>query len=153
MNDITLMYQNLEDQKWEDNFLSFTDLVLEHLSIENWEFSITLCDDKYIHEINREYRKKDKPTDVITFVMSDEPFPIEGGEVELYSAGDIIISLDTVNENSKYFKVEYEEELKRVLIHGILHLKGLDHETNESYEEMLILQEKIVLKLSKRRLF
>ncbi len=153
MNDITLMYQNLEDQKWEDNFLSFTDLVLEHLSIDNWEFSITLCDNKYIHEINREYRKKDKPTDVITFVMSDEPFPIESGEDELFSAGDIIISLETVKENSNFFKVEYEEELKRVLIHGILHLKGLDHETNESHEEMLVLQEKIVLSLSERRIF
>lgn len=85
--------------------------------------------------------------------MSDEPFPMEPGVEELYSAGDIIISLDTVKENSSYFKVAYEEELKRVLIHGILHLKGLDHETNNEDEDMLILQEKIVVALSDRGIF
>lgn len=153
MNDITLMYQNLEEQKWESQFLDFVNLVLEHLRIDNWEFSITLCDDKYIHEINRDYRKKDKPTDVITFVMCDEPFPCENPEDQLYSAGDIIISMETVKENSDYFKVNYEEELKRVLIHGVLHLQGLDHKTNEMDEEMLILQEKILKTLSERRIF
>lgn len=153
MNDITLMYQNIDDQKWEDSFLDFVNIVLEYLNIDNWEFSITLCDDKYIHKLNKEYREKDKPTDVITFVMSDEPFPMESLVGELYSAGDIIISMDTVKENSTYFKVEYEEELKRVLIHGILHLKGLNHESNDDEEDMLILQEKIMLAQSKRRIF
>jgi len=85
--------------------------------------------------------------------MSDEPFPVTQEEGEPYSAGDIIISLETVEENSKYFKVSYEEELKRVLIHGILHLMGLDHETNSEDEEMLIKQEKILKDLIGRGLF
>lgn len=153
MNEITLMYQNIEEKSWENNFLTFVDSVLKELTIDKWEFSITLCDDSYIHTINREYRDKDKPTDVITFVMSDEPFPMEVFEEELYSAGDIIISLDTVKENSTYFKVEEEEELKRVIIHGILHLKGLDHTTNNADEEMLILQEKILSALPKKGIY
>ncbi|MGL1894227.1 MAG: rRNA maturation RNase YbeY [Spirochaetaceae bacterium] len=152
MNDVTLMYQNLKPDTWENSFKVFLDKVLELLDIDNWEFSVTLCDNKYIHIINRDYREKDKPTDVITFVMSDEPFPVVDEE-ELYSAGDIIISLETVKENSNYFKVTFEEELKRVLIHGILHLKGLDHKTNNPEEEMLIVQEQILKKLFKQGIF
>jgi len=63
------------------------------------------------------------------------------------SAGDIIISLDSVYENAKYFVVNKEEELKRVIIHGILHLKGYDHATNEKDEEMLIFQEEILKRI------
>ncbi|QEN05852.1 rRNA maturation RNase YbeY [Thiospirochaeta perfilievii] len=153
MNDITLMYQNINKVDWEEKLLGFTDSILNLLEIDNWEFSLTLCDNSYIHKINRDYRDKDKPTDVITFVMSDEPFPVTQEAGEPYSAGDIIISLETVEENSKYFKVSYEEELKRVLIHGILHLMGLDHETNSEDEEMLIKQEKILKDLIGRGLF
>lgn len=145
MNEIAIMYQNIEQKSWETQMLTFVNKVLEALEIINWEFSITLCDDIYIHKINKEYRKKDKATDVITFVMSDEPFPVgDLEEDELYSAGDIIISLDSVKENSKYFKVDEEEELKRVLIHGILHLDGMDHKSNNEEEEMLQLQEKVL---------
>lgn len=148
MNEITLMYQNIEEVIWEDNFLNYVDMVLDELKLDNWEFSITLSDNNYIHKINKEYRKIDKPTDVITFVMSDDPITSELDEDELYSAGDIVISLETVKENSKYFNVEYEQELKRVVIHGILHLNGLDHKTNDPNEDMLILQEKTLLLLS-----
>lgn len=153
MNEITLMYQNKEAVKWEDKLLNFVNTVLDELSIDNWELSLTICDNEYIREINRDYRSKDKPTDVITFVMSDEPFPILPGGDEPYSAGDIIISLDTVEENAKYFDVSYEEELKRVLIHGVLHLKGYDHETNDETEEMLKFQEKILKKIDVEGLF
>lgn len=153
MNEVTIMYQNIETKPWEDKFLSFVDSVLKDQEIDNWEFSLTLCDDTYIQGINREYRDKDKPTDVITFVMSDEPFPMAESEDELYSSGDIIISLDTVKENSKYFNVNEEEELKRVVVHGILHLMGLDHKTNDVDEEMLMLQEKILLRLPQKGIY
>ncbi len=144
MNEITIMYQNRDREDWESKLNIFLNSLLKELSIDNWEFSLTICDDNYIQQINRDYRDKDKPTDVITFVMSDEPFPNMEVEDELYSAGDIIVSLDIVKTNAKYFDVEYDEEFRRVLIHGILHLKGLDHETNDETEDMLILQEKIL---------
>lgn len=143
MNDITLMYQNIDTVDFEGNLLTFVDHILKELGIDQWEFSLTLCDNIYIQEINKTYREKDAPTDVISFVMSDEPFPTGVAE-EFYSAGDIIISLDYVKENSSYFNVPYEEELQRVLIHGILHLKGMDHETNNPDEEMLIEQERVL---------
>lgn len=147
MNDISLIYKNIEEREWENNFLKFIETVLKELAIDNWEFSVTLCDDAYISIINKDYREKDGPTDVITFVMSDDPFPVNGNDVEPYSAGDIIISLDSVYENAKYFVVNKEEELKRVIIHGILHLKGYDHATNEKDEEMLIFQEEILKRI------
>lgn len=153
MNEVELIYQNFEPKEWENNFTEFVNIVLKELDIEGWEFSITLCDNSYIHTINREYRDQDKPTDVITFVMSDEPFPMESQEEELYNAGDIIISLDTVKENSKYFNVDEEEELKRVVIHGILHLKGLDHKTNNADEDMLILQENLLSRLPPKGIY
>ncbi len=144
MNDITIMYQNMEKPVWVEHLHTFINSVLSHLKVNNWEFSLTLCDNKYIQEINRDYRNKDNPTDVITFVMSDEAFPAINMGDELYSAGDIIISMETVKENSNYFKVDYQEEFKRVIIHGILHLKGLDHKTNDPKEDMLILQEEVL---------
>ncbi len=153
MNDIALMYQNIDKKEWESKYWDFIEELLKELNIDNWEFSITLCDNTYIHELNREYRNQDKPTDVITFVMSDEPFPVTDDDEQLYSAGDIIISLDTVLENSEYFKVDYQQELKRVTIHGILHLMGLDHETNNEDEEMLVKQEKILDKFSNKDIF
>lgn len=153
MNEISLLYQNIDEKVWQDKYLLFIKSVLDELSIDNWEFSVTLCDDRYIQEINRDYRKKDKPTDVITFAMVDEPFPDISEECDFYSAGDIIISLDTVEENAKFFNVNSDEEFKRVTIHGILHLKGYDHETNDDTEEMLILQEEVLKRLNKEDIF
>lgn len=144
MNEITLIYQGVEPVPFEEGILNFTKEVFKKLDIDNWEISLTISDNSYIREINRDYREKDKPTDVITFVMADEPFPTFEEETELYSAGDMIISLEYIEENSKYFKVSFEEELKRVIIHGILHLKGMDHKTNEPTEDMLIYQEKVL---------
>ncbi|MBN2618284.1 MAG: rRNA maturation RNase YbeY [Spirochaetales bacterium] len=144
MNEITLMYQNIAEVEWEDNFLDFIDSILDELKLNNWEMSVTLCNNDYIHSINKEYRHIDKPTDVISFVMSDEPMPLEQDEDDLYSAGDIVISLEYVKENSEYFKVSEVEELKRVTIHGILHLMGMDHKTNNDDELMLIEQERIL---------
>ncbi len=81
--------------------------------------------------------------------MSDEPFPGAEMEGELYSAGDIIISLDTVRENSEYFKVDEEEELKRVIIHGILHLLDINDKTEEE-KKLMTMKEDWALEELKR---
>jgi probable rRNA maturation factor len=69
-----------------------------------------------------------------------------------YFPGDIVISLETLEENAAYFKVEPDEELRRLLVHGILHLDGMDHETNEKGESMLQLQEKVLAELAGERI-
>jgi probable rRNA maturation factor len=59
-------------------------------------------------------------------------------------AGDIVISLDMLTQNARYFSVSENDELKRLLVHGILHLEGMDHEDNDPARPMLVLQEQIL---------
>lgn len=90
------------------------------------EIAYIFCDDSKILEINKTYLQHDYYTDIITFDYCE-------GEV---LNGDIFISLDTVSSNAKEFDVTFDEELHRILIHGILHLCGQTDKTPESRLEM-----------------
>lgn len=95
-------------------------------------FDILYCDNEKTHEINKEYRQKDYPADIITFAIfadSEEKFVFDG-EINL---GEIIISLDKVAQNSKEKGTTFEDELYFLISHGIMHLLGFDHQTNEDY--------------------
>lgn len=95
-------------------------------------FDILYCDNKKTLEINKEYRQKDYPADIITFAIfadSDDKF-IFDGEINL---GEIIISLDKVEENAKEKGVLFDDELYFLISHGIMHLLGFDHQTIEEY--------------------
>lgn len=95
-------------------------------------FDILYCDDQKTHEINKEYRKKDYPADIITFAIfadSDEKF-IFDKEINL---GEIMISLDKVEKNAAEKNTTFEQELHFLISHGIMHLLGFDHQTNEDY--------------------
>ena len=122
---------------------------------EKRDFSVTFVTDNEIQELNREYREIDAPTDILTFRLDDAPsFPISFDEEDMdflnnEEMGDIFISLDTMRRNAEEFGVKNEEELSRLLLHGILHLRGLDHKTNDfEKEEMLKEQEEVLTKLS-----
>ena len=122
---------------------------------EKRDFSVTFVTDDEIQELNREYREIDAPTDILTFRLDDAPsFPISVDEEDMdflnnEEMGDIFISLDTMRRNAEEFGVGEEEELSRLLLHGILHLRGLDHKTNDfEKEEMLKEQEEVLTKLS-----
>jgi probable rRNA maturation factor len=80
--------------------------------------SYIFCSDNYLLELNREYLKHDTLTDIITFPYAKTPIE-----------GDIFISIDRVKDNAKDFGVAFEQELKRVLIHGVLHLCGYGDKT------------------------
>jgi rRNA maturation RNase YbeY len=84
------------------------------------------CSDPKILEINNEYLSHDYYTDIITFDYS------EGDTI----SGDLFISIDTVRSNATKFAVSYEEELYRVMIHGILHLCGIDDKTPDARQKM-----------------
>ena len=90
------------------------------------EIAYLFCSDKRILEVNNQYLKHDYYTDIITFDYSEGPV----------ISGDIFISLDTVQSNAVAFNVSTEEELKRIMIHGILHLCGQDDKTPELRLEM-----------------
>jgi rRNA maturation RNase YbeY len=100
--------------------------ILQHLEQEDCELSILLTDDTGIHELNRQYRDKDRPTDVLSFPQ-DEDAVNEKGETLL---GDVVISVETADRQAADHHLSLEEELILLLIHGILHLMGYDHETS-----------------------
>lgn len=84
------------------------------------------CSDEHILKVNKQYLKHDYYTDIITFDYT------EGTTI----SGDIFISIESVESNAKDFNVSYEDELKRIVIHGILHLCGQDDKTPELRLEM-----------------
>jgi metalloprotein, YbeY/UPF0054 family len=116
---------------------------------EEGNFSFNVVTPKEIQDLNREYRDRDEATDVLTFRLDDgEEFPVfEGEEKEL---GDIFLCIEKAGENAAEFGVPLREEVLRLTVHGILHLQGWDHKSNDfKTEEMLLHQEEIVSDLKK----
>lgn len=109
-------------------------------------YSLSFVSPETIRNLNREYREKDEVTDILTFRLDDgESFP--GLPEEEKELGDIFICLERMKENAAEFGSSDAEELARLCLHGLMHLVGYDHKTNDfSTEEMLILQEKILSK-------
>lgn len=107
------------------------------------ELSIVLTDDLEIRELNRQYRGKDYATDVLSFALLEDS-PSTEGEI-ITPIGDIVISLDKVIAQAKEYDVNDYQELLRLLIHGILHLLGYDHEdvAEEEAEKMRAAEERI----------
>ncbi len=135
-----------EPPSWLERVYPFVDAVLLEINKTNWDVSIVFCDDPFIHTLNSTYRNIDAPTDVLSFELGTT-YTDESG-AEWIAAGDVVISLDMLKTNSDYFDVPIDEELRRLLAHGMLHLSGLDHKTNDATEPMLELQEQILQKLS-----
>ncbi len=113
-------------------------------------FSLTFVSPETIRELNRDYREKDEVTDILTFAMDDDDefpsFDFEEGEEAIEKEyGDVFICLERMKENARTFGVSEREELFRLCLHGLLHLAGNDHQTNDfSTEPMLIRQEEIL---------
>lgn len=130
-----------------NNIEPFINKVMSILKLDGEEISILFCNDEYIHELNKQYRNIDSATDVLSFENGDE---YEDEEGKWLCAGDIAISLDTLPVNAEYFNEDINSELKRLLVHGILHLNGYDHgeehieKGKEPEGEMLVLQEQIL---------
>ncbi len=122
-------------------------LCLSKIDIDG-DFTVTFVDKDEIRLLNREYRGIDLSTDILTFAFDDGPeFP-----AFIKEKGDIFISLSDMKENADYFSVDLDEELLRLLVHGLLHLNGMDHETNDfKSEEMLILQENIISQILRKK--
>ncbi|PFP25472.1 rRNA maturation RNase YbeY [Bacillus sp. AFS073361] len=113
---------------------------------EHSEVSVTFVSNERIQEINREYRDKDKPTDVISFAMEE----LGEGEMEFVGAdmprvlGDIIISVPKAIEQAEEYGHSFLRELGFLAVHGFLHLLGYDHMTAEEEKEMFTLQKDIL---------
>ncbi|MGP1458697.1 MAG: rRNA maturation RNase YbeY [Treponema sp.] len=141
------MQEGLSEPAWLTKVEPFIQKVMARLTFDGEEISVMFCTDEKIRELNKTYRNIDSATDVLSF-ENDGVYVDDEGEWQ--TVGDIAISLDTLPVNAAYFKTDNNTELKRLLIHGILHLNGMDHGDEHLEEgrapecEMLLLQEKIL---------
>lgn len=109
------------------------------------DVSVMIVDNEQIHELNREYRQVDRPTDVLSFPLWEpgEDWVIVEDE-ETVPLGDIVISLAKAKEQAEEYGHSVERELGFLAVHGFLHLLGYDHETPEQEREMFGRQEEIL---------
>ena len=131
------------ENNYEEDFTAIIEQALKTLEIEDdVEVSCVLVDDERIHEINREYRHIDRSTDVISFAMEDnDQFYVEGMPRTL---GDIFISVDHAKKQAEEYGHSLRREMCFLFTHGILHLLGYDHMTDEQEKEMFGLQDEIL---------
>ncbi|MCO4743178.1 MAG: rRNA maturation RNase YbeY [Proteobacteria bacterium] len=105
---------------------------MAHLDVAEGELSVLLTDDATVHPLNRDWRGKDRPTDVLSFSQV-EGEPIPGAPLML---GDVIISVETASRQADERGHSLARELQILLVHGIVHLLGYDHEDDDEAEEM-----------------
>jgi len=129
--------------QWEADYTKLTDacLKLENIAT-NAEISLVFVDDQQIRELNRIYRGKDTPTDVLSFPMYDDPENID--EEEEILLGDIVISLETAQRQAEEFGHSIEREAAYLLVHGLLHLLGYDHLNEEDKKNMRKREEELL---------
>jgi probable rRNA maturation factor len=106
--------------------------MLASLRLSDAELSIVLCSDRVIHDLNRRYRRKDRPTDVLAFAMREG----EGGDLHQQVLGDVIISLETARKQASERGRTIAFEVTFLLAHGLLHLLGHDHRTRDEERRM-----------------
>ena len=131
----------------EERYSSLMETAFRLLEIKpNYEVDVSLVDEKTIQDINRDYRKVDRVTDVISFAFEDDESPssVILGDVPRM-LGEIFICVPRALEQAKEIGNSKERELSFLFVHGLLHLLGYDHMTKEDEDVMFPLQEKILL--------
>lgn len=111
----------------------------------DFEVSIVLANDDLVQVLNKEYRNKDKPTNVLTFASLDaeEPLPEEG----VLNLGDVILSYQTIERESQEQGKFLLDHVKHLSVHGVLHLLGYDHQSDDEATDMETLEIRILEKL------
>ncbi|ASA23602.1 rRNA maturation RNase YbeY [Paenibacillus donghaensis] len=156
-----------EQEEFEitDHLIALLEEILQHAGqaegITKGEVDLTFVDNERIHELNREYRGIDRPTDVLSFAMhetgEDEPeiiYELEDGtgpEEVPDVLGDIIISVARAKEQALDYGHSLERELGFLFVHGFLHLLGYDHQDDLAEAEMMSKQEAVLAQVGLTR--
>jgi len=119
-------FENIKSFSFDKKIFDKINRMIFEEKKEEGELSFVFCSDDYLLKMNKDYLQHDYFTDVITFDYTENNI----------ISGDIFISIDRIKENAKRFNVTFEEELQRVMIHGILHLIGYNDKTEEEQSEM-----------------
>ena len=147
MNEITIT--NETDEYVDETLLNkVADYAMMCEDVNNGVVNIIIVDNKKIREINKEYRKIDKETDVISFALEDDDTFIE---LPIRVLGDIYISIDRVKSQAKDYGHSEKREICFLVVHGILHLLGYDHMNTSDEKVMFSKQDKILDELDIRR--
>lgn len=120
----------------KNNFKAWLKKVADKEGFKIKDLNYIFCSDEYLHKINVDYLDHDTFTDIITFDNSEDKSTIEG---------DIFVSIERVKENSQTLNTVFDEELKRVIVHGFLHLCGYDDYSFEDKAEMRRLESEYIL--------
>lgn len=156
---VEVCFLDLEEKK---ELINFAENVInecfkeEKMSDLNFYVSVTLTSPKQIHELNRKYRNVDRPTDVLSFPMfeKDELERIITEKLKNVVPevlGDIVISVEKVEEQAKEYGHSFERELSYMLVHGFYHIMGYDHIEEEDKVQMREKEENILKKLKQSR--
>lgn len=152
-----------EDVEVDEKLESLTEKVVEKvLEYEEWEdeveVSVSFVDNEEMRSLNREYRGIDSTTDVLSFPMmefSDEEFEEDEEDAEYIEEelplGDIVISMEKAKEQAQEYGHSFEREFAFLLVHGMLHLLGYDHENEEDEKTMFEKQENILREMNLSR--
>lgn len=139
------MFEIINETKEQIEELKYVEMVLnmaiEKEKVGQVSFNVIIVDNEYIHKLNKEYRKIDRPTDVITFALEDyEDIKYE----DFRLLGDIYISLDKAKSQAIEYGHSFKREICFLAVHGFLHLLGYDHMEKEEEKIMFGKQELIL---------
>ena len=137
--DINFFSENIKfDLKQKKQIKKWIVETIEHEKKISGLINIIFCNDNYLLEVNKTYLKKEYLTDIITFSFCENKVV----------SGDIFISIDRVKENAKIFITPFENELHRIIIHGILHLIGYNDKTTSLKQKMTTMENKYLKLIS-----
>ncbi|MFT5726694.1 MAG: pyridoxine 5-phosphate synthase [Desulforhopalus sp.] len=126
--------------------------LLKECDVADHDVSIALTDDQHIRQLNNQYRQKDSPTNVLSFPFSDGADQSTLSQIQVRELGDIVISLETALREAVQFNQTFQQRLSWLLIHGLLHLQGYDHERSKGDEKIMLKKEQELLnKLNLKR--
>lgn len=141
MNNIEIFNETNETINELETIEKLLNYAIEHEKLNNLEFNIIIVDNEKIHELNRDFRGIDRPTDVITFALEDN---IDFPEMDIRVLGDIYISIDKAKGQALEYGHSFLRELSFLTIHGFLHLLGYDHMNEDEEKIMFSKQEEIL---------
>lgn len=153
---MTITLQFNDDEQWisdsqKEQLDALCQTAAQCVNLRHGELSVSFVTDEEIQVLNRDYRHKDQPTDVLSFPMDDELF-VEDDAIEHMDGqstlllGDIVIAIPTAKRQAVEYEHSFEREVGFLLVHGFLHLVGYDHLDGESEADMFELQETILKK-------
>ncbi|ANW97243.1 rRNA maturation factor [Wenyingzhuangia fucanilytica] len=123
----------------EEKYSSWISETIANEGFEEGDINYIFCDDEYLHKLNVEFLDHDTLTDIISFDYT----------MGKLISGDIFISVERVKDNAKDLKISFDEELPRVIIHGVLHYCGFKDKTDEDAKQMRLKEEQYITVLEK----